>query len=127
MDHSRLFQVICLACRKIHKTYPNKYDGNLDLCKILEGKLQEQCSTLGCIQDQDLLGYVKTQVVGPHTLNLTSRLMMLSHLWVVHPHFLLAHIILGSSLSLHIPFHFPDFPTSNSTVGFFVPYPFPSE
>lgn len=46
--------------------------------KILEGKLKEQCSTLGCIQDQDLLGYVKTQVVWPHTLNLTSLLMMLS-------------------------------------------------
>ena len=94
---------------------------------ILEGKLKEQCSALGCIQDQESLGYVKVQVPWPHILNLTSCLNMLSHLWTVHPHIFLALFISGSFLSLHTPFHFPAFPTSNSTVGFSVPYPFSSE
>lgn len=40
IDNSGLFQVICLAQRQIHKTYSNKYDGNLDLPKNSRRKVQ---------------------------------------------------------------------------------------
>lgn len=46
---------------------------------------------------------MKTQVAWPHTLNLTSHLIMLSHLFAAHPHFLLALFISGSFISPLLP------------------------
>ena len=81
-----------------------------------------------CIQDQESLGYRKTQVAWPHTLDVTSHLIMLSHPFAVYPHILPALTISGSFLSLHTPFHRrPDFPTFTFTVGFPVPCSFSSE
>lgn len=105
MDHSTQdFQVICIAPRQIHRTDPRcreKYDEIWICQKILERKFKEQCSAPGCIQDQESLGYVKTQVAWTHTLNLTPCLIMLSHLWTVHPHFSLPSYFKIFPLSTH--------------------------
>lgn len=91
----------------------------LEICPIiLEGKLKKKCPSLATS------GIKKNWDKNPSSL--ASHLIKLSHPFVFHPHFLLALIISGSSLSPHTLFHrSPDFPTS--TVRLSVSCPFSSE